>query len=94
MENNNFVSFVFTNLQFVNELFAFAQSEGCVEIFEQAIDEQSCKSEKELAGFLLYEIDQTSKKDDDHNFIFWNDLDILSKARWMKLADQKYKFDS
>lgn len=90
---NNYKPFVFTNLEFVNEFFAFAQSEGCIEIFEQAIDEQSCTTEKELAGFLLYEIDQTTRKEDDHNFIFWNDLDIFSKARWIKLADQKYHFD-
>lgn len=88
--DNNYKPFIFTNLQFVNELFAFAQSEGCVEIFEQAIDEQFCKSEKELAGFLLYEIDQTARKDENHNFIFWNDLDVLSMARWIKKAVAKY----
>ena len=91
MENNNFVPFIFTNLKFVNELFAFAQSEGCTEIFERAIDEQSCKTEKELAGFLLYEIDQTAKgNDENHNFIFWDDLDLFSMARWVKEAEVKY----
>jgi len=85
MENN----FKFTSLELVNDLFDHSLNEGCIEIFEQAFQ---CENEKELAGILLYEKNEIeTQREDNHNFIFWNDLDLFSKARWIKLGKDKYE---
>jgi len=88
MENKFECNFKFTSLELVNDLFDHSLNEGCIDLFEQAFQ---CESEKELAGILLYEINEIeTQKDDNHNFIFWNDLDLFSKARWIKTGMVKY----
>ena len=84
MESN----FKFTSLELVNDLVDHSLKEGCIDIFEMALQ---CESEKQIAGILLYEINEIeTQRDDNHNFIFWRDLDVFSMARWIKLGKDKY----
>jgi len=85
MESN----FKFTSLELVNDLFDHSLNEGCIDLFEMALQ---CQSEKEIAGILLYEINEIeTQREDNHNFIFWRDLDLFSMARWIKLGKDKYE---
>jgi hypothetical protein len=84
MESN----FKFTSLELVNDLFDHSFNEGCIEIFEQAFQ---CENEKELAGILLYEKNENQRDMGDvYTYTFWNDLDLFSKARWIKTGMVKY----
>ena len=80
----------FTNIDIVNGVVAFAELYNDFSLLEEAF---YLSSEKEVAGWLLYESEQWSKPlmgDSEYSASMWENQDILVKALWVKKGVQKY----
>jgi len=80
----------FTNIDIVNGVVAFAELYNDFSLLDEAFH---LSSEKEVAGWLLYESEQWSKPlmgDSEYSASMWENQDILVKALWVKKGVQKY----
>ena len=82
--------FKFTNVDIVNDVMAFAELYNDFALIGEAFD---LSSEKEVAGWLLYESEQWSKPlmgDSEYSASMWQNQDILVKALWIAKGVEKY----
>jgi len=82
--------FKFTNVDIVNDVVEFAELYNDFALVEEAF---ALSSEKEVAGWLLYESEQWSKPlmgDSEYSASIWQRQDILVRAMWVKKGMQKY----
>ena len=80
----------FTNIDIVNGVIAFAELYNDFSFIDQAFN---LSSEKEVAGWLLYESEQWSKPlmgDSEYAASMWQNQDILVRAAWVKKGMQEY----
>ena len=75
------IEFDKTDIQLINDLWAFLSTCGQIELVEDAL---SMESKNMLKGWLLYE-------SEGHPDRFFDDLDLLEKAVYVKKGVAKYE---
>jgi hypothetical protein len=75
------IEFNKTDIQLINDLWAFLSTCGSIELVEDAL---GMESKNMLKGWLLYE-------SEEHPDRYFDDLDLLEKAVYVKKGVAKYE---